>query len=107
MYDSLSSAGLTVLAFPCHQFGAQELKSDEAIRTFVDKHGVRFPMFAPVDVNGPAAHPLFKLINPASDVGWNFAGKWLIDKQGVVAKRYDNSAPWSAIEADARALLAA
>lgn len=106
MYNSLSSAGLTVLAFPCHQFGGQELKSEPAIRTFVDKYGVKFPMFAPVDVNGPGAHPLFKLINPNSDVGWNFAGKWLIDKEGAVVKRYNGSASWSTIEADARALLA-
>ncbi|KAJ1628787.1 thioredoxin-like protein [Pavlovales sp. CCMP2436] len=88
-------------------FGNQELKTDELIRGFVDKYGVKFPMFAPVEVNGKGAHPLWKFINPESNISWNFAGKFLLDQSGQVVKRYTSSTPTATIEADVRALLAA
>lgn len=108
LYDAHEAAGFTVLAFPCRQFGGQEKKTEPEIRAFVDKYGVRFPMFAPVDVNGSKAHPLFgQLLNPSSNISWNFAGKFLTDKQGRLVKRYDARTPTETIDADIRALLAA
>jgi len=96
-----------VLAFPSRQFGGQELRTDADIRSFVDKYGVRFPMFAPVDVNGSKAHPLFKYLCPAGDISWNFAGQFLVGKDGRLARRYDSRTPPATIDADIRALLAA
>lgn len=94
------------MAFPCRQFGGQELRTDADIRAFVDKYGVRFSVFAPVDVNGLDAHPVFKILNPESSIGWNFDGKFLVDQSGKLVKRYSSRTSVAVIEADVRALLA-
>src|ERR1700728_1217862 len=60
LYDKLQGDGLTVLGFPCNQFGAQEPGSETEIGAFCQKnYGVRFPMFAKIEVNGEQAHPLY------------------------------------------------
>jgi len=105
LYDKLESKGFAVLAFPCYQFGNQEYAQDAQIRAFVNKYNVRFPMFAPVDVNGPNAHPLFKFLNPTSTVSWNFDGQWLVDQEGRPVQRYGSRTKAEQIEADVLALL--
>src|SRR5579872_5062888 len=61
LYKKLEPQGLTVLGFPCNQFGGQEPGSAAEIGAFCRKnYGVSFPMFAKVEVNGANAHPLFK-----------------------------------------------
>ena len=80
-----------VLAFPCNQFGGQEPGSAAEIRTFADKYGATFPMFAKVDVNGFNAHPVWSYMKAqkgellGNDIKWNFA-KFLVlphvNKQG-------------------------
>src|SRR3954469_17816550 len=63
LYKKLEPAGLTVLGFPCNQFGAQEPGDEAAIGAFCEKnYGVTFPMFAKVDVNGATAHPLWRYL---------------------------------------------
>src|SRR3984957_8774552 len=58
LYEKLHGRGLTVLGFPCNQFGGQEPGSESEIGAFCMKnYGVSFPMFAKVDVNGGATHP--------------------------------------------------
>src|ERR1700712_1007032 len=58
LYKKLEPQGLTVLGFPCNQFGTQEPGDEAAIGAFCEKnYGVTFPMFAKVDVNGATAHP--------------------------------------------------
>jgi hypothetical protein len=52
-----------VLGFPCNQFGAQEPGSEAQIRSFCDtRYGVTFPLFAKIEVNGPATHPLYEFL---------------------------------------------
>ena len=47
LYDKLHDTGLTVLGFPCNQFGAQEPGGEAEIGAFCQKnYGVTFPMFA-------------------------------------------------------------
>src|SRR6202790_868160 len=66
LYDRLEDAGLTVLGFPCNQFGAQEPGAEAEIGAFCSKnYGVTFPMFAKIEVNGPRAHPLYKYLKDA------------------------------------------
>src|SRR6218665_1480601 len=63
LYRKYEPKGLTVLGFPCNQFGAQEPGDEAAIGAFCQKnYGVTFPMFAKVDVNGADAHPLFQYL---------------------------------------------
>ena len=87
--------GFVVLGFPCNQFGQQEPGSAEEIGRFCEtNYGVTFPMFAKIDVNGVAAHPLFRwLKNEARGVlgteriKWNFT-KFLVDRKGQVVERF-------------------
>jgi glutathione peroxidase len=54
LYETYRDRGLTVLGFPCNQFGGQDPGSDDEIGAFCQKnYGVTFPMFSKVDVNGP------------------------------------------------------
>src|SRR5579864_1067993 len=60
LYKSCQDKGLTVLGFPCNQFGAQEPGSAAEIGAFCQKnYGVTFPMFEKIEVNGNNAHPLW------------------------------------------------
>jgi len=95
VYRELRGRGLEVLGFPCNQFGAQEPGTEEEIGAFCEKnYGVSFPMFAKVDVNGDDAHPLWKYLKGEAPgvlgtegIKWNFT-KFLIGRDGQVAKRY-------------------
>ena len=85
--------GVTVVGFPCNQFGAQEPGSHEDICEFTEsKFGVDFPLMAKVDVKGVGVTPLFENLSNAQDAGgyegeirWNFA-KFVINNDGVVAR---------------------
>lgn len=103
-----------MLGFPCNQFGAQEPGSDAAIAGFCQaNYGVRFPMFAKIDVNGPAAHPLWRALKAARPgslgieaIKWNFT-KFLIDKTGRVVERFAPATKPEAIAPRIEAMLAA
>lgn len=98
LYQKYQGKGLVVLGFPCNQFGAQEPGGAGEIQEFCTKnYGVTFPMFAKIEVNGPNAAPLYKLLtsketNPqfAGKIKWNFE-KFLISKEGKIVGRFDTS----------------
>ena len=87
--------GLTVLGFPCNQFGGQEPGNAEEIANFCSlTYDVTFPVLAKVEVNGDGADPLYKhlkKIKPGllglESIKWNFT-KFLIDKSGKVVSRH-------------------
>ena len=88
LYKKYAAQGLVVLGFPCNQFGKQEPGgADEIEQTCHVNYGVSFPMFEKVDVNGPAAHPLFRYLKQAlpgvlgGRIKWNFT-KFLIGENG-------------------------
>jgi glutathione peroxidase len=95
LYQQFRDRGVVVLGFPCNQFGAQEPGDEAAIGAFCEKnYGVTFPLFAKVNVNGDAAHPLFKQLKKDAPgllgteaIKWNFT-KFLVGKDGAVFKRY-------------------
>src|ERR1700675_3766614 len=60
LYEQFGGDGLTVLGFPCNQFGNQEPGSAQEIAAFCAGKHVPFPMFGKIEVNGPDAHPLFQ-----------------------------------------------
>nr|VUD32079.1 putative glutathione peroxidase [Raoultella sp. NCTC 9187] len=63
LYKKYAAQGLVVLGFPCNQFGKQEPGgADEIVQTCHINYGVSFPMFEKVEVNGGAAHPLFRYL---------------------------------------------
>ena len=70
LYRRYQDRGLTVLGFPCNQFGRQEPGDEAAIRQFCSvNYGVSFPLFAKVEVNGDHAHPLYQHLK-AERPGW-------------------------------------
>ena len=95
LHEEFSARGLTVLGFPCNQFGGQEPGSEEEIATFCSTtYGVTFPMFSKIDVNGPDRHPLYEELadvpdaeGQAGDVVWNFE-KFLVTPGGEQIHRF-------------------
>lgn len=93
LHDALYARGLRILAFPCNQFGKQEPGTAEDIRQFADKFGAQFDIFEKVEVNGAAAHPVFKFVRSqlsdvlGSSIKWNFT-KFLCDRDGKPVERF-------------------
>ena len=104
--------GFAVLGFPCDQFGHQEPGDEAEIQKFCSlTYDVTFPMFAKVEVNGSAAHPLFAALKAAAPgllgsqaIKWNFT-KFLIDKKGEYVKRYAPTDAPESLAKDIEALL--
>ncbi len=95
LYSELSAEGFEILGFPSNQFLNQDPGTNEEIAQFCKLNfGVTFPVFAKVDVNGPAADPLFEYVKSearglfgSKKIKWNFT-KFLVDRKGKVVKRY-------------------
>lgn len=94
LYRKYNEKGLVILGFPCNQFANQEPGNAREIEEgCLVNYGVSFPMFAKVDVNGDAAHPLFLYLRKelkglfGSKIKWNFT-KFLIDPDGKPVKRF-------------------
>ena len=113
LWRTYRDQGLTVVGFPCNQFGGQEPGEDDEIGAFCQKnYGVSFPMMSKVDVNGDDAHPVFQWLKSekggllGSAIKWNFT-KFLVGRDGEVIGRYaPNTAP-EALTKDIEKALAA
>ena len=85
--------GLTVVGFPCNQFGGQEPGTAEEIETFCSTtYGVTFPMMEKIDVNGDDRHPIYGALTAVADaeghsgdIRWNFE-KFLIAPDGAITR---------------------
>ena len=85
--------GISVVGFPCNQFGAQEPGThDEICRFTSDKFGVTFPLMAKLEVNGSNQAELFKALTKVTGIDghegpirWNFE-KFVIDLDGKVTR---------------------
>lgn len=121
LYEQYREQGLEILGFPSNQFGEQEPGSSSDIQSFCQiNHGVTFPLFAKTDVRDETAHPLFTYLTEQAffkgfdtsepsgkmlhtflseklphflegdAVKWNFT-KFLIDREGNVAQRFEST----------------
>ncbi|WP_096666266.1 glutathione peroxidase [Polaromonas sp. AET17H-212] len=114
LYQAYTGKGLVVLGFPCNQFGAQDPGADGEIAEFCQlNYGVSFPMMGKIDVNGPAAHPLYKWLSSEAPgllgskaIKWNFT-KFLVGKDGQVIRRYAPTDKPADLAKDVEAALAA
>ena len=86
--------GLSILGFPCNQFGNQEQGTEETIAKFC---AVTFTMYSKIKVNGPDTHPLYRQLKWArrglfgtSRIKWNFS-KFLVGRDGTVLSRYGSN----------------
>ena len=136
LYSKYKDQGLNILGFPCNQFNAQEPGTNEEAAEFCQmNYGVEFPIFSKIDVNGTKAHPLFQYLKEAqpfegfdettmngklikkivsdkypewmigNDLKWNFT-KFLVNREGVILKRYEPTAEPMDFEKDIQAVLA-
>jgi glutathione peroxidase len=114
LHDRYRERGLSVLGFPCNQFGGQEPGDNTQIEQFCEtKFKVTFPLFDKVAVNGSDAAPLYKYLKSAARgilgserIKWNFT-KFLISKDGKLVKRYAPTHKPEQLVGDIEALLRA
>ena len=107
LHERWSGQGLSVLGFPCNQFGGQEPGTAAQIGEFCEKnYGVSFPMHAKIDVNGEHTHPLYRWLKAerAGDIEWNFT-KFLVDAEGRVIQRFGPQTKPEAIAPEIERLL--
>jgi glutathione peroxidase len=112
LHETYGERGLVIVGFPCNQFGAQEPGTEEEISRFCEiNFGVSFLLTQKVDVNGAAAHPLFKFLTAAlpgvlgtQPIKWNFT-KFLVNKAGEPVKRYASMTTPADLAEDIEALL--
>ena len=134
LYGKYHDKGLEILDFPCDQFGHQAPGSDDEIHQFCTlKYNTSFDQFAKIEVNGPNADPIYKFLKSArarddapdaeiaklrellakhnlagaqepGDIEWNFT-KFLIDRNGNIAKRFHPSTTPETIDAEIATLL--
>ena len=94
LYKKYAAQGLVVLGFPCNQFGSQEPGGvNDIAQTCHVNYGVSFPIFAKVEVNGAATHPVFRYLKDelpgllGRRIKWNFT-KFMIGRDGRPLKRF-------------------
>lgn len=134
MHEKFHGRGLTILDIPCNQFAGQAPGSDEEIHEFCTLHyNTQFPQMKKSDVNGENELPLYTylkaqqgfkgfgegkmadLLNDmlgkllpnfqnTADIKWNFT-KFIIDRQGKVAARFEPTADMKKVSAFVESLL--
>lgn len=116
LHERYAAQGLSILLFPCNQFGGQEPGTAEEIAAFAGKWGPALDdqswvLFKKGDVNGSGARPAFawlkeRLTSSLGDsIKWNFT-KFLVARDGRAAKRYGPKTSPLSFDEDVRSLLA-
>jgi glutathione peroxidase len=112
LHRKYADRGLTILGFPCNQFGAQEPGDADEIASFCSQtYDVTFPIMKKIEVNGERPHPLYAWLKKqkkgllgTSSIKWNFT-KFLIDRSGNVVERFAPTTEPKALESAIEALL--
>ncbi len=112
LHRAYGKRGLSVIGFPCNQFGNQEPGGHEEIGAFCQRnYGVSFSISAKIEVNGKGTHPLWAFLKKEksgflgfSRIKWNFT-KFLVDRDGKVVKRFSPTTKPEAIAAHIEKLL--
>lgn len=103
LHDKYSSQGLAILCFPCNQFGGQEPWPEPEIKEFVvtKMECPNVQLFTRIEIILENAHPLYRwLLNVfPGEITWNFASKFLINREGVPVARFNKGASWEEIGA--------
>ena len=93
LYEKYKDKGFVIIVVPANNFGGQEPGTNEEIKTFCTRtYSVTFPMMSKVSVKGADKTPLYEYLTGAAggDVKWNFT-KFLIDKKGGIASRFESA----------------
>lgn len=94
LHQAYKARGLKVIGFPSNSFNQEAQDEADTARVCFYNFGVTFDMFAPIEVRGRNAHPVFKeLARQSRAPRWNFY-KYLLDREGrVIASFASNVAP--------------
>ena len=79
---------LAILAFPSKEFGGQEFSKDSEIQAFADSKnfpGILLKLGNILGDDAPEVWKFLKQESGADDPKWNFRGKFLVSKSGVVS----------------------
>lgn len=112
LHEQYGERGLSVLGFPCNQFGAQEPGNEGEIQSFCQKnYGVSFQMFSKINVNGENTHPIFVELKARAPgllgsqaIKWNFT-KFLVTPDGASVKRFASTTNPEELGVEIEALL--
>lgn len=136
IYEKYKQKGLEILDFPCNDFGAQAPGTDDEILFLCkSRFNITFRQFHKITTKGVEAEPLFKWLedntkfegfdklhplgqlletslknmdpnfDKKSNIKWNFT-KFLIDRNGNIAKRFEPTTQMVDIENAIDALIA-
>ena len=128
IYETYHERGLEIIDVPCNQFGKQAPGTNREISEFCTlNYNTKFPQMKKSDVNGANALPLYTYLKTQkkfegfgesktaqllhdyikksdpdyknnSDIKWNFT-KFVIDRSGTVAARFEPPAPMADVDA--------
>jgi glutathione peroxidase len=89
LHAKYAARGLVVLGFPSNDFRQEDADKEKTAAVCFNTYGVRFPMFVPIVVRGPNAHPLFAALAAATGQApaWNF-NKYLVGRDGRPIAHY-------------------
>jgi len=96
LYEKYKEKGFVIIGVPSNDFAGQEPGTPEEIKAFCTKnYGVTFPLMAKVHVRGKDKCVLYAALTGGGapfpgEIKWNF-GKFLIDRNGQVIKRFEPS----------------
>jgi glutathione peroxidase len=96
LYEKYKEKGFVIIGVPSNDFAGQEPGTPEEIKAFCTKnYGVTFPLMAEVHVRGKEKCELYAALTASDspfpgEIKWNF-GKFLIDRNGQVIKRFEPS----------------
>lgn len=89
---------VTILGFPCNDFGGQEPGTATEIKSFCQKnYGVSFQLFEKVAVKGNNISPLYLWLTTKNQNGWNDQApswnfcKYLINENGELVKFFPSA----------------
>ncbi len=87
-----AARGLVVMGFPSNDFRQEDADAKKIAALCFNTFGVRFPMFTPISVRGPSAHPLFAQLATATGQApaWNF-NKYLVGRNGVPVAHFGST----------------
>ena len=95
LHEKYSKKGLSIIGFPCNDFGGQEPGTNKEIEKFCKaKYNVSFTMASKISLKGEEGHTLYKFLQSEKNnpnffgaVNWNFE-KFLISSDGEIVNRF-------------------
>ena len=95
LHEKYNKKGLSIIGFPCNDFGGQEPGTNKEIEKFCKtKYNVNFTMASKISLRGEEGHTLYKFLQSEKNnpnffgaVNWNFE-KFLISSDGEIVNRF-------------------